>query len=111
MQEQQQQLEGASIKVGDYIQMPRGEGFHHALVTEIDEDGDYLVVDQDGDRDTWWKNNVEKSDQEAVKQLYTILPAITRSYNGVIDHKQKVLIVGCQEIPFAKVQELAALCK
>lgn len=31
---------------------------------------------------------------------------LTPHYEAVIDHKEKVVVVGCQNIPFAKVTEL-----
>lgn len=36
---------------------------------------------------------------------------LTADYNAIIDKANKVVKVGCQEIPFAKVLEIAEYCK
>ena len=115
-QKAQQAAIHAKIEKGDYVQIVRGgsgeEYFFYAKVIGFDSDGDYFVVDQDGETDTWVASRtVEKADQEVVEQSFVILPAITKSYNGIIDKQKKLLLVGCQEIPFEKVQHIAALCK
>lgn len=108
--------EKVKASIGEYLLIIKTDAagteyFFYGKVVHIDEEGDYRVVDQDGDYDTWLSDIVAKADKEIVEQQYIIFPFITPGYNGVVNREKKLLIVGCQEIPFEQVQRIAELCK
>jgi len=83
------------------------------IVYAMDSDGDYKVIDSDGDRNTFMQDDIEVYSIEQLirEKNVIILPSITDMYNGVLNFNDRKLYVGCQAIPFEKVQEIAALCK
>lgn len=118
-QQEQQQSVNAVIEVGDYVQRnnynddDEFQGYQYGIVTDIRSGGRYEVLDQDGDNDTWAISQLDmkKADAEEVKKKFILLPDFTGGYDGVVDFEKQVLRVGCQDLPFTKVHEIADLCR
>jgi hypothetical protein len=78
------------------------------VVVECKDDSDkFCVFDEDGDR-LWWNDDEldEVAPDELSKLNFRLLPAFTEDYDAVIRFEEKILKVGCQEIPFEKISDL-----
>lgn len=103
----QQQEIVQEIKVGDYVSVYSNSVKVYGTVTNIDRDGDFLVIREDGIGDLWLKSQTTYEDAAQVIQRFIIIPQFTSAYDAVIDFEEKVFRVGCQLIPFEVVNRIA----
>lgn len=64
------------------------------------------VTDSEGDDTTWNCEDIVIIEKDEAEKHLIILPEFTKAYDAVISFDNKILYVGCQEIPFSQIADL-----